>query len=226
MPGSVRFGHQDADVATDDLLGAVAEQPFGGRAEAADLAVSLDGDDRVGCGVDHRTQQRGVEPATELVAEVSRRSERPRPNRLPCRSACSAARGRSIAAVPASQQSLELRCAALPDTCVSVAIRGTRHPGTRQEVRLAGVRLPDSPARTTLRGLAIRKAVNLEDQRRRNDLRRSNPTRRRFRSLGSGIGHRFPLLNNPHEKIHPSAGGGHSRSGNPDCEKPARARCK
>ena len=38
--GPVGLGHQHGDVLADDFLGPVAEQPLGGRAEAADLAIS------------------------------------------------------------------------------------------------------------------------------------------------------------------------------------------
>jgi hypothetical protein len=50
----VGLGHQDADVPADHLVGAIAEQPLGRRAEAADPAVLLDRDDGVGRRVDDR----------------------------------------------------------------------------------------------------------------------------------------------------------------------------
>jgi hypothetical protein len=52
----VRGRHQHTDVAADDFLGTVAEQPHRRRAERADQAALIDGDDRLRHGLQSRAQ--------------------------------------------------------------------------------------------------------------------------------------------------------------------------
>ena len=58
VAAALGLGHQQGDVAPDDLLGAVAEHRFGGRVETGDDAARVDDDDRVGGRLHQGVQRR------------------------------------------------------------------------------------------------------------------------------------------------------------------------
>ena len=53
------LGHQHRDVAADDLVVRVAEDPLGGRVHRLDNPLLVDGDDAVDGGVDDRLEPDG-----------------------------------------------------------------------------------------------------------------------------------------------------------------------
>ena len=65
---AVGYGHQDADIAADRLVGGVAEQPLGGGAERLDDALFVDDHHRlgdggeIGAGEPHGSADRGCWP--------------------------------------------------------------------------------------------------------------------------------------------------------------------
>ncbi len=79
----IGLGHQHADIAADHLLGAVAEHPLGGGAEAADPAAGVDRDDGVGRRVDDRAQKGCVEPRPGLPLGAAGRIHRHVEERAP-----------------------------------------------------------------------------------------------------------------------------------------------